>query len=868
MGNLYCCRQGLFEKDITLDINNLNSKDCANTSQLAMDTVLSNSIDGDKYDSMAGNRAISSYYIPELAKKDNIEIPLEIQSVRTQPLDSNRENLSSKEDTSRLKSVKDRRISVEHATPLILKDRVDNHDNINLGINISKSTSLSDDIIIQEPKMNKKKKKPVKKINSPKKDTYKHDTNSPRHSNSVSEEIISRRDSKNSNFTSESEKSGEKSGEYAGDTSPKNKHLDKTPNKTNYFDLLNLNPQRKEQELEIAKKRINEVEKIYFKVELNNLNDKLHREQIFQVEVLFTNSDNIHDFFTIGNTHRYRPSDDLSVRFPEEFEINYLFERVQFLRFVIYSSDNTTSEVSINLVQVIRQKFNDCTMPIDLINGECILYTENKVDKSKQEVSISFYQKNQNYDDKTTPCILLDFQFNTPEQVSKKLYYEVLTEDEIAQKKFIYKSNEVMGLGPFEFTVVHVDKNNVFLDPKIAIYCFEFYEDENYLGQILIDKLEMDEIIDSISSVPYIVSNEGNQFNVFKKSSSKTQHSNRNLQNYDPSSPILKKKGSNLFLKKKSTKIKPNNAVPSLSRLSKLKEDKKDEKKEERKDEEENENEDSFEVKKFSTYQTMTEDYFKVGKADILYKDIKKSRFIDYILNDLQMIFPIAIDFTLSNFNPNHPKSLHPFDLKQNKYIKTIKSFAKIVKDYTLNKKFPVYGFGANLKDSKEPSHCFKLNMNNDTYIDSIEDIISNYSKRLKNIQFSNPTYLHYVLREVISLIKNVKSESKVINYCTLLILIDGAFDDLNEVKNLIVEASKLPISIIIVGIGNANFDKLEIFNDKEKPIVAPSNGEKIYREMVQFLRHVKFDTEDMLAEKALHKLPIQLMEYCKMKGL
>ena len=107
-----------------------------------------------------------------------------------------------------------------------------------------------------------------------------------------------------------------------------------------------------------------------------------------------------------------------------------------------------------------------------------------------------------------------------------------------------------------------------------------------------------------------------------------------------------------------------------------------------------------------------------------------------------------------------------------------------------------------------------------------------------------------------------------MINYCTLLILIDGAFDDLNEVKNLIVEASKLPISIIIVGIGNANFDKLEIFNDKEKPIVAPSNGEKIYREMVQFLRHVKFDTEDMLAEKALHKLPIQLMEYCKMKGL
>ena len=43
-------------------------------------------------------------------------------------------------------------------------------------------------------------------------------------------------------------------------------------------------------------------------------------------------------------------------------------------------------------------------------------------------------------------------------------------------------------------------------------------------------------------------------------------------------------------------------------------------------------------------------------------------------------------------------------------------------------------------------------------------------------------------------------------NYNILMILTDGIIRDMQETINALVEASFLPISVIIIGIGNANF--------------------------------------------------------------
>ena len=47
-------------------------------------------------------------------------------------------------------------------------------------------------------------------------------------------------------------------------------------------------------------------------------------------------------------------------------------------------------------------------------------------------------------------------------------------------------------------------------------------------------------------------------------------------------------------------------------------------------------------------------------------------------------------------------------------------------------------------------------------------------------------------------------------NYFVLLILTDGAITDFEETKCAIVEASQLPMSVIIVGVGDADFSAME----------------------------------------------------------
>jgi len=49
--------------------------------------------------------------------------------------------------------------------------------------------------------------------------------------------------------------------------------------------------------------------------------------------------------------------------------------------------------------------------------------------------------------------------------------------------------------------------------------------------------------------------------------------------------------------------------------------------------------------------------------------------------------------------------------------------------------------------------------------------------------------------------------------YYILLILTDGEIHDMEATKSSIVAASHLPLSIIIIGIGNADFTNMEILD-------------------------------------------------------
>ena len=83
-----------------------------------------------------------------------------------------------------------------------------------------------------------------------------------------------------------------------------------------------------------------------------------------------------------------------------------------------------------------------------------------------------------------------------------------------------------------------------------------------------------------------------------------------------------------------------------------------------------------------------------------------------------------------------------------------------------------------------------------------------------------------------------------------------------------LVAASFLPISVIIIGIGDGDFTKMDILDADENPLY-DSNHRKADRDLVQFVPYNRFkNNPQKLAEQVLEEIPRQVVEYYQHKGI
>ncbi|XP_077450592.1 copine-8 isoform X4 [Stigmatopora argus] len=205
--------------------------------------------------------------------------------------------------------------------------------------------------------------------------------------------------------------------------------------------------------------------------------------------------------------------------------------------------------------------------------------------------------------------------------------------------------------------------------------------------------------------------------------------------------------------------------------------------------------------------------------------------FLDYIKGGTQINFTVAIDFTASNGNPAQPTSLHyvsPYQL--NAYAMALKTVGEIIQDYDSDKMFPALGFGAKLPPDGRISHEFALNGNpQNPYCVGIDGVMEAYYQSLKSVQLYGPTNFSPVVNHVARYAASVKDGSQ---YFVLLIITDGVISDMAQTKESIVNASCLPMSIIIVGVGPAEFDAMIELDGDEVRI--SSRGRYAERDIVQ----------------------------------
>ena len=252
-----------------------------------------------------------------------------------------------------------------------------------------------------------------------------------------------------------------------------------------------------------------------------------------------------------------------------------------------------------------------------------------------------------------------------------------------------------------------------------------------------------------------------------------------------------------------------------------------------------------------------------------------ETSFLDYIRGGTELHFAVAVDFTASN-GPAHERSslhyLHHSNTRPNPYEIALRSITQIISNYDMKGMYASFGFGAIVPPNKIVSHHFPLNGNElHPYCNGMDDLINCYKNILSKVTFYGPTNFAPVIEATAEIAKRNQDGS---NYFVLLIITDGIICDMNQTKKEIIKASHLPLSIIIVGVGNADFSAMDEL-DSDGPVLSVDRM-KAVRDIVQFVPLNKFlgsgrnHVHSMvdLAKEVLFEVPGQVTSFMSLKGL
>eukprot|EP00598_Pedospumella_elongata_P004135 CAMPEP_0184970918 /NCGR_PEP_ID=MMETSP1098-20130426/3229_1 /TAXON_ID=89044 /ORGANISM="Spumella elongata, Strain CCAP 955/1" /LENGTH=531 /DNA_ID=CAMNT_0027492917 /DNA_START=64 /DNA_END=1659 /DNA_ORIENTATION=- len=241
--------------------------------------------------------------------------------------------------------------------------------------------------------------------------------------------------------------------------------------------------------------------------------------------------------------------------------------------------------------------------------------------------------------------------------------------------------------------------------------------------------------------------------------------------------------------------------------------------------------------------------------------------FTDFITGGCEISMIAAIDFTGSNGDPDMPNSLHYMSPTGafNPYQSTLSSVGRILDNYDTDKMYPVYGFGAKVRKPdgslSECQHCFPI-YGGGLEVHGVDGILQAYKDCVTAVYFSGPTLFGPLIHAATALAAGANCNQEKQKYTILLIITDGMINDLEATKAAIIEASAQPMSIIIVGVGSADFSGMEALDSDKQLLTA--GGKTAQRDVVQFVAHAGLEFS-VLAQRVLAEVPDQVLNYMEL---
>lgn len=166
-------------------------------------------------------------------------------------------------------------------------------------------------------------------------------------------------------------------------------------------------------------------------------------------------------------------------------------------------------------------------------------------------------------------------------------------------------------------------------------------------------------------------------------------------------------------------------------------------------------------------------------------------------------------------------------------------------------------GFGA--KYNGVIQHCFQVGKSAELH--GIAGMLEGYRGVFSTgLTMSGPTVFAEVIDFAAAQARAKQDANAAVgeqSYTILLILTDGAVTDIEQTKTAIRNASTAPLSIVIVGIGNADFSTMQFLDDFQKQ---EGGHTRDIVQFVEFSRHSHDRTA--LTRETLDEIPDQMVNY------
>lgn len=166
----------------------------------------------------------------------------------------------------------------------------------------------------------------------------------------------------------------------------------------------------------------------------------------------------------------------------------------------------------------------------------------------------------------------------------------------------------------------------------------------------------------------------------------------------------------------------------------------------------------------------------------------------------------IGLDFTSSNRDTGKytfgGKNLHAVEPgKKNFYQQVMEILGETLGTFSVDGHVAAYYFG-DLETHDVKVQAINIDQNGNEECSSITQLLERYTEIIPHVKLAGPTSFVPIIKKAIEIVKKRKE------FHILVIIGDGAVTNLQENVDIVVEASKYPLSIVMVGVGDGDIPR------------------------------------------------------------